>query len=307
MKNLAALAPSTEFVVQQSRHGRAVALPPNAKVVASPEEATARGIDAAVIATASAEHADALRHLIPASVPLYVEKPVLTSEIDAAEISQLMREVGYDAPSLVGCNLRYLPSLIKTRELITSGAVGRIVRAHLEAGQWLPDWRPERDYRASYSASSEAGGGVVLDLIHELDVARWMLGEFDRVQADLAQRSSLEIDSEDTAGILLSQRGGALAVVALDYVSRRPVRRYCFTGEEGTIVWDMPSKQLVITRATGIEQIRLDDDAFDVSTTYMRAMSEFLRAIDSGLQTSQPLSEGLSTLALALRAKKAAL
>ena len=77
----------------------------------------------------------------------------------------------------VGCNLRFLPSLQRLKDLIAQGVIGRIVRASFEAGQWLPDWRPRQDYRKSYSADPDSGGGVLFDLIHEIDAAYWILGD----------------------------------------------------------------------------------------------------------------------------------
>lgn len=305
IRNLAAIVPDAQFVMQRPRSHASDGVSAIAEFVDSPAEALDQGIDLAIVASATADHISVLPELMAAQTPMYVEKPVVATARELAKVREAARESQYRAPSVVGCNLRFLPSLEKTRSALRSGLIGAVVRAQFEAGQWLPDWRPGRDYRTSYSARSALGGGVVLDLIHEIDAARWLLGDFDRVQADLGTRSALEIDSEDTAGILLSRRGGPLAVISLDYVSRSAVRRYSFIGDAGTLTWDMPNATLTHTDAHGSHELGAGRDDFDVASTYVRAMSELLRAIDTGTDTDQPLEEGLRTMELAVRAKEA--
>jgi len=202
--------------------------------------------------------------------------------------------------TLSGCNLRFLPSLMAARKLLHDGAIGRVVRASLQTGQWLPDWRPASDYRASYSASPDLGGGVVLDLVHELDAARWLLGEFDSITALGGHRSSLEIASEDAAVIAMTRVNGPVVAIGLDYVARAPVRRYEFFGEKGTLVWDLPARRLEIV-AGEAKAPALDATAFDVSLTYLAAMREFVECVRDSRVSSQDLREGLRSAALAIR------
>lgn len=307
LANVHALAGDADFVViSRSARVHIETLPWPYRIVDSIQEALELSPDAAIVSSATHLHAEALLPLIAANIPLYAEKPAVADRSQLEAVRSALAAVDYSAPSLMGCNLRFLPSLVTARELCQSRRIGRIVRAHFEAGQWLPDWRPSRDYRESYSASRELGGGVVLDLIHELDAARWFLGEFDHVQADLGQRSGLSLDSEDVAGILLSSQGGPMVSVALDYVSRVPVRRYTFVGEEGTLTWDMGSRSLWIDDPRGRSEQVLSVGAFDIAETYRSAVREFLDAVHHGGRTSQPLEEGLKSMDLALRVKEAA-
>jgi len=271
-----------------------------ARVVDTLEAALAEKPAIAVVAVPSSQHAGLIEPLLGAGIPMYIEKPVVTS---AAQLTAVSRAAAA-APQVVtlcGCNLRFLPSLRAVRELISQGAIGRVVRASLQAGQWLPDWRPTADYRRSYSASRELGGGVVLDLVHELDAARWILGEFDSVVAVGGQMSSLDLASEDAAVIALSRAGGPVVAVGLDYVARRPVRRYEFFGESGTLTWDLPARRVDLTHVDGMQVPAFEPADFDVATTYLRAMREFLEAVVTGRQTSQNLHEGLRSAALAIR------
>jgi predicted dehydrogenase len=182
--------------------------------------------------------------------------------------------------------------------------LGRIVRADLEAGQWLPDWRPDQDYRKSYSAHRTQGGGVLLDLIHEVDAALWLLGDFEHVDGYAVHASSLEIDSDDCAGILMARGGGPITSVRVDYVSRKPVRKYTVVGDRATATWDLRASKIILDDMNGSQSIQLAANAFDVSTTYLSAMRELLDAIKFNRPSAQPLEEGVRALMTVLHAKQ---
>ena len=260
----------------------------------------------AVVASESHRHAAHVIALLQAGVPCYVEKPAVTDFGQLERVRAEIVKLGRTPVTLAGCNLRYLPSLQKLRELLREGAIGNVVRAVLQAGAWLPDWRPERDYRTGYGASA-TGGGVVLDLVHELDQARWLLGDFDDVAAMTGKLSSLELEAEDSACVLLRSRArGPLVMVGLDYVARAPVRRYELVGDQGTLTWDLHAKRLEEAGPGGRTEHDCGDGAFDLRDTYVSAMREFLQCVSAGAATSQPLEDGLASAELALRARAAA-
>ena len=268
-----------------------------AQVFATLAEALAWKPDLAVVATPSDRHAEIVAPLLQAGIASFIEKPVV---IDPAALAELLALApGTLPPTQVGCVLRFLPSLQQVRRWLDGQCIGRIVRASFEVGQWLPDWRPAQDYRRSYSASRTRGGGVVLDLIHELDLARWLLGELQLLGAWGQHLSSLEIDAEDVAQLALRAPTGTLVSVQLDYVARRPLRRLQLVGEQGTITWDLPARRCTL-QAAGTPEVTAD--GFDTGGMYVTAMQELLAAIEGGAATSLPLHEGLRATALAIAA-----
>ncbi|WP_281966977.1 Gfo/Idh/MocA family protein [Roseovarius nanhaiticus] len=277
----------------------------NAKVVADMAHVMDAGADGIVISTPSAAHSESLFAAIAADLPVYIEKPVVTSRADLEETRRMIAEKP-DFPSLIGCNLRFLPSLRTMRDL-AQGEIGNVARASFEAGQWLPDWRPAQDHRKSYSASKEAGGGVILDLLHEIDAAEWICGPLDVAAATTAQFPALEISSEAVANILLKRGEPAMLVaVQMDYVARRSLRQYRIVGEEGTLTWSLGERCLRLEDHNTQRIIDCGDQGFDMARTYERAMEEFVEAIRGGPQTSNPLQTGLSSTELALLAKEKA-
>jgi predicted dehydrogenase len=302
MASLRQLVPDVRFdVLREGRDADTSALGDfEVEVSASLEQALAKRPQLMVIANPSALHARFILAALDHGIPFYAEKPVLHDATDLARVRDKLHTVACP-PNIVGCNLRFLPSLQRLRGLVQDGSLGRIVRAGFEAGQWLPDWRPSQDYRRSYSARRELGGGVLLDLIHETDAARWMLGEFSRVSGQVGHLSDLEIETEDCACFVLGSDAGPLVTVQLDYVSRRPFRRYRIVGDRATAEWDLPARTLTLSDAQGLRTLETTAADFDVAATYPAAMRELLDAVAAARPSSQPLEEGLRSLELVLR------
>ena len=302
-RNLQALRPGLRITLLTRRALDGTA---NMRVVSELDAALAAQPDFAVIANQSHRHLWALEPLLRRRIPCYIEKPVVADAAQAAALRRLLAELSALPPTLVGCNLRFLPSLVRLRELLARGAAGKVVRASLEVGQWLPDWRPAQDYRASYSAHADQGGGVILDLIHELDQARWLFGDPDEVRALAGKFSSLQIKAEDTACVLLGYRGGPVVTASLDYVSRRPVRRYQLVGESGTLTWDLGAHRLELACPDRSETVDCGPQGFDVARTYVTALAEFIDCVEQHRSSSQDIADGLRSAQLALHVKQAA-
>jgi predicted dehydrogenase len=304
---LQALVPQASWVLLRAEGRRdALADGLQAEVLPSLTAARAVPLDALVIATPSALHSELVLQGLAVGLAMYIEKPVVTTAAELQAVRAAKAACGRAAVTQVGCNLRFLPSLLRLRQLLQDGAIGRVVRASFEAGQWLPDWRPQQDHRQSYSADPQRGGGVVLDLIHEIDAARWLLGQLTPVACQIAQVPALGIESEAVATALLRSEAGALVQIGLDYVARRPVRRYQLVGEAGTLSWDLLRRELVLETPQGSELIDCGPEAFAVAATYPAAMAAFLAAVRGNAAPPQPLQDGLDSAALAISLKELA-
>ncbi|NMM45590.1 Gfo/Idh/MocA family oxidoreductase [Rhodospirillaceae bacterium KN72] len=180
-----------------------------------------------VIATETSAHGDAIADLQGAGHTgrVMIEKPLFGA------LSDLRGDVSDDLRKriAVGYNLRFHPLVGALKERLTGRAVFLIEAA---VGQYLPDWRPQRDYRSGYSARRAGGGGVLRDLSHEIDYLLWLFGPWRRVAALTGTTGQLEIDSEDYASILVKGRDFPAATLALDYLDRA-VRRYVTVQHDG--------------------------------------------------------------------------
>jgi len=305
ISNLRQMRPDCQFIFLRA-DGRKdeLAQKLSAKVVSTFEEALSCSPDAMILANPSSLRADLILQAISADLPIYIEKPVVTKLEDIEAIRKQLSKHEYNSPTLVGCNLRFLPSLQRLHWLLKNDVIGKIVRAVFEAGQWLPDWRPKQDYRMSYSADTSRGGGVVMDLMHEIDAARWLLGDMVDVRAFLADTNILEINSESVVTAIMRSNEGALISLALDYIARQPLRRYQLVGEHGTLTWDLSTRSLTLDTTVGRDAMECGERGFDIADTYRAAMTEFLNALEEQRKTSLPLEEGLNSTELAIRIKE---
>lgn len=317
MRHLREIDPGGSFTfLRRDRTPREIDALYNPSIATDLDAALSDQPDLAIVASPSAHHIDVLPRLIAANIPLYVEKPIVIRAADIGTVRTALATSDPAVPRLAGFNFRYLPSLQQLAALISGGALGRPVRAHLSAGQWLPDWRPQSDYRQSYSARRDLGGGVLFDLIHELDLCRWWFGEPTDCHAMTGHISRLEMDVEDCCTALMRFAEGPLVSVGLDYVARQRLRRYEIVGDEGSAIWDLASRRLHIERPGGITQeVTSRPEDFDVAATYPTALTELVCAIRSfrtagvwtdGLRSRQDLACGLDSSTLAIRLKEIA-
>lgn len=238
-----------------------------------------------------------------AGLHLFIEKPLAHK---AEGLDELIGEVARrDLVTLVGCNFRFHPGLRRVKALLEKGAIGRVLAARAEFGQYLPDWRPQEDYRASYSAQRGMGGGVLLDRIHEIDYIRWLLGEVVEVYSMMGHLSSLEIDTEDTAEILLRFQTGAFGSVHIDYVRRTYNCRLDITGECGTIQWSYQDRRVCWYRADEEAWQSVQWPHYDGNVMYRDEMRHFLNVLEGNERSEQDVAEGRKVLQIALAAQRA--
>jgi predicted dehydrogenase len=238
--NLRALYPTANIAVLRTNSGATTDPCPVTGVnhqFTDLDQAVAFAPQAAVIASPATERLRIAQALVSAGIPVLMEKPIAhtTRGLHILLDEAARRQV----PLAVGYNLRFLPSLQKTRALLTDCAIGQLLCVRAEVGQYLPDWRPSSDYSQSVSARNELGGGALLELSHEIDYIYWLLGLPARVTARGGRVSDLRIDVEDVVELCLDyDRPRRLVNIHLDFV-QRVVHRSCrFIGTEGTLVWN---------------------------------------------------------------------
>lgn len=209
-------------------------------IVTSLDEAVDFNPQAAVVASPATYHLGTATRLAQSGAHLLIEKPIASGTTGVAELIETCRSGGLTL--MTGYNLRFLPSLEELRELVIAGRVGRVLSVRAEVGQYLPAWRPGSDYRETASAQASLGGGVLLELSHEIDYLRWLFGEVAWVSAIQRRQSDLEIDVEDTAHLILGFADGGtrrpvLAALSMDFVRHDATRCCSIIGESGSLRW----------------------------------------------------------------------
>lgn len=162
---------------------------------------------------------------------IIVEKPLFANYIDFEPKNKV----------LVAYNLRFSPVIKKLKELLLGQTV---ISCIIEAGQYLPTWRPDTNYKVSYSADINQGGGALRDLSHELDYALFLFGKVDILYANSTSSSHLNIHSDDITTIFATASNCAHLFISMDYLSFKPQRRIKIQTDELTIIADLISNKI---------------------------------------------------------------
>lgn len=238
--------------------------------------------DAVIISNPTALHMDVAIPAAKAGCTILIEKPIADNleRIDELEDALIQGH----GKVLVGFQFRYHPSLQYIKRLLKSGGLGRPVAVRSHWGEYLPDWHPWEDYRKSYTARADLGGGVALTLSHPLDYLRWLLGEVESVWGFAGRLGDLELEVEDTAEIGLQFTSGAIASVHLDYLQRPAAHRLEIVCTEGTIDWNNATGAVRFYRAsTDVWESFLAPVGFDRNDLFLAELRNFI-AIGRGLE-----------------------
>lgn len=252
---------------------------PGIRVFDSLQAALRSGPDAVFVTNPTSLHLAVAREAVEAGCHLFVEKPI-AANLDGVE-QLLAQAAARQVHVAVGYDMRFNRALRALKRRLTEGGLGRVMSAHFEVGSYLPAWHKWEDYRVSYAARADLGGGVLRTLSHEVDLARWLLGEVESVSAETAHLSALQIDVEDVAGLLLRFAGGHIATVHLDYVQYPPRRRLRIVGDEAVVEWDEKTGLALSVGRDGTEDI-LDRDDASPEQPFVDEVGAFLRIITGG-------------------------
>jgi len=214
-------------------------------------------------------HAEMLRVLHDNARHFFIEKPVAS-----LNTMELLHSISYrpDSVYYVAGPLRYNNVIQYIRKHIDPNTVNSV---RCISSSYLPDWRPGIDYRQTYSAHSDLGGGVSIDLIHEWDYLTDIFGLPKAVQMFKGKVSQLEIDSDDYA-IYIAQYENMTAEVHLDYFGRKTVRKIEIYTDDDTIEGDLISG--IITYQVSGKKIDLSEDR---DSYQIKELSYFLDLISS--------------------------
>jgi predicted dehydrogenase len=272
--------------------------------------------DAVIISNPTALHLEIALAAAQRGCHLLIEKPISHTLEGVEQLQNLVEQNGCRV--LIGYHFRFHPGLLKIKEMLQHGMIGRplIVRAHW--GEYLPAWHPWEDYRRGYSARADLGGGLILTLSHPLDYLRWLFGDVNRVFAAVDKLGDLEIQVEDTAEICLWFANGSLGSVHLDYLQRPPHHNLQIIGTRGTIEWEYANGE---TRLYRFDQDRttqaplhlfpsfspLDPNKpLERNDLFLAEMQHFLAVVEGRESPRCTLEDGIEALRIALSAYQSA-
>lgn len=232
------------------------------------EDLTNLNIDFTILSNPTACHFRFLNQLKDFEIPLFIEKPLF--DITGKAQDELVNTIiGKKTPTYVACNLRFLDSIVKMKEIIESERVNEV---NVYCGSFLPDWRPGVDFKTVYSANKELGGGVHIDLIHELDYVYWLFGNPEQKKSFFRNNSSLDITAYDYANYLW-EYDKFVANIVLNYYRKDAKRSLEVLCESGTYTVDLLCNTISFNNKIIFESTQAIGD------TYINQMNFFLQQV----------------------------
>lgn len=241
--------------------------------------------DAIFITNPTATHYETLVDLIDLSDAFFIEKPVFDRTDYELGFLDREKKVFY-----VAAPMHYKPTISWLKEHFDFSEAFSLRSI---SSSYLPDWRPGVDYRKTYSAHKDMGGGVSIDLIHEWDYLQYLIGFPERAYSIIEKRSGLEIDSDDVA-LYIADYGDKTAEIHLDYFGRVPIRKIEIFTKEDTVECDLLTDTISFLKSG--EQIILTEERDD---TQARELEAFLDMIQGKRENTNDIEHALNTLILA--------
>jgi predicted dehydrogenase len=250
------------------------------RVVRNLDELDQTPFAAAIICTPTAQHLSQTLWCVHRQIPVLIEKPLSHTLENLEELNTALAA----NPTLiqVAYMLRYHPFFQKIKTTIEHNTLGKLLTLQTYWGEYLPDWHPWEDYRQSYAARRELGGGVALTLSHDIDLVNWLAGSQVTSWHTLKNhRSSLEIDVESGADVSLGYKNGITAHCHLNFHERIPRRWYRFAFAEGAVEIDY-LKATCCMMQPGRQTVTHTLENFDRNQLFEDQTADFFQKINKG-------------------------
>jgi predicted dehydrogenase len=274
------------------------------RIVFSAEEALAALPDFAIVANPAPCHVPTASLLAARGIPMLIEKPLADTQAAAAT---LRRDCEPHHPLLmVGYVLRFHPSVIALRDYLQAGAIGDVLNARLHVGQHLSDWRPGTNWQKSISVQRALGGGALLELSHEIDLALWLFGRADAVTARIAPNTLPDIDVEDNADLQLDLPSGKVISIHLDMLSRPARRSIEISGSKGRLRADLIAGTAELWRDNKPAWESLTQPPRERNDIYKLQIEHFLNSLQSAHPPAITLDDGVAVLTVVEAARRSA-
>lgn len=239
------------------------------------DEAENIKFDFAIISNPTSEHKKTIEKLLVLKCPLFIEKPV-SNTVDMQDIIAEIKRL--DILTYIACNLRFLDSIRYVREEV-SKKQKRINEVNVYCGSYLPEWRPNIDFRRSYSVQKSMGGGVQFDLIHEVDYIYWLFGKPEKITKNFRNVSSLQIDAVDYGNYCLEYENFCVGII-LNYYRRDYKRTLEILFDDSTWLVDLKQNRVVMG------ETEIFRSSQQINDTYLEQMKYFFQLVQSGAKFS---------------------
>jgi spore coat polysaccharide biosynthesis protein SpsF len=281
IRNLRKLGIS-DIITLRSKKGHFKKLPRDLQVIEIDNwhDAIRKKPDIAVISNPTSLHLEAASKISQHVKGVFIEKPLSHSMDGCQDLIDTLLEK--KVVSFVGYNLMFHPIIKKIIKFYDENDVGEIINIQCMVGQWLPDWHPYEDYKKSYFARKDLGGGVALTLIHEIHLAIKLAGLPIRVSGEITGYKKLDLDVDVCSDLMLKHKTGSVSQIHLDYLQQPSHRSGLVTFEKAWLGYDFNKFELTAQRINEEPQVLWNNSDYDSNQMYVDQLKEFIRFVEEG-------------------------
>ena len=275
---------------KQSLNGKKLS---RVKIINSIEKCIQEEPDAVLIANETNLHITTAIKFAKSKTHIFIEKPLSNSN---KNIPLLLNETKkHNLTTLIGCNLRFHPCLIKLKQLIIEKKIGKILSVNACNSSYLPLWHKNEDYSKSYAANDKISGGIVMTSIHEIDYLYWLFGNVENVFSYIHKLSDLKIQGNDHASIMMKFSKGMIGEIHLDFYQQYNVRYCKVIGSKGILYLDFLKNFL---RHYDYDSKKwnfvLKINKFDYNSMYVQELTHFIDKISKKQKTINDITQAIN-------------
>lgn len=253
----------------------------NIKVVDNFDDVNPDNFDALIISTSPEVHGDYIRFALKNKKHFFVEHP-----INSDGYEDIFKNKDLDIVKAPSCTHIHSPAFQKTKEILDSGKIGKILAYNHHMGQYLPDWHPWEDYRDVYFSKKETSACKEM-LPFELIGINWLIGsKVKEVFGSIEKVSDLDMNADDLLVGNLKYDNGVRGTTMIDVLSRKPILILRFIGTKGTLEWsryDLTVKLFDIesgkTQIIDLPSGHVEDGYVNSEEPYNEEIKSFIGAI----------------------------
>ncbi|THH39517.1 Gfo/Idh/MocA family protein [Neolewinella litorea] len=246
-------------------------------IITSYEDATNIDFEAVFVCTPTSLHNEGIAFAVRNDAAIFMEKPLIHEQKGLIEAKKLLKH--HKGVFFIGFMLRFHPLVRKIKEVLKGGELGSVYSARLAFGSYLPSWHPWEDYKTSYASRSELGGGVINTITHELDLIQYLFSEPQAVYCEASNFGILDITVEEHCEAIFSYIDKVVSL-HLDYLQKDYDRNIVIYCEEGKLVWNWHTNEIIVQKHNTEDRILGIKEGFTVNDLYIDELKAFLSLIN---------------------------
>ena len=238
------------------------------------KETLSKDYDLAIISNPSSLHLETTKKLIDNVKGIFIEKPVSHNLRGCNKLIQIL--IKKNIVTFVGNNLLFHPIITQTKKFIEKNDLGNLISMQIQAGQYLPYWHPKENYKESYFSRKDLGGGVLLTLIHEIQLANHFLGKPLEVSCFLNHDPLLGIDVETSADLTIRHTNDFISQIHIDYLQKESHRSGLLTFDNGWIAYDFNLNKVTARLKEKKMKTIWNDHKYEYNQMYINELKHFI-------------------------------